>query len=174
MADAARAAASHVIAESTDALLASMPAVRGVVALYAAKGSEVETARLDSLVRSRGVRVAYPRVVDGDRVLAFHAAAIGDLLTSHFALREPPKSPATHVPLDGISAFVIPGLAFDRTGGRLGWGRGHYDASLALAPHAVRIGLAFECQLVDEIAREPHDVGLHYLVTESTIYRAAD
>ena len=68
-------------------------------------------------------------------------------------------------------AFVVPGLAFDRAGGRIGWGRGHYDATLAAAPNARRIGLAFECQLVAEVPHAPHDVRLHFVVTELDTYR---
>ena len=66
-----------------------------------------------------------------------------------------------------IAAFVVPGLAFDRAGGRLGWGRGHYDATLAAAsPAALRIGLAYERQLVPQVTREAHDMALHIIITE--------
>ena len=55
-------------------------------------------------------------------------------------------------------------------GGRVGWGRGHYDATLEGVPAALRIGLAFECQLVDHIAREAHDIPVNYIVTEAATY----
>ena len=59
-------------------------------------------------------------------------------------------------------------------GGRIGWGRGHYDATFAVAsPGALRIGLAFECQLIDQVAREPHDIALHILITEVATYVVA-
>jgi 5-formyltetrahydrofolate cyclo-ligase len=71
--------------------------------------------------------------------------------------------------LGQIAAFVVPGLAFDRDGGRIGWGRGHYDATFAAAsPDAPRIGLGFECQLVEAVAHEPHDVALNIIITEVT------
>src|SRR5437867_2990352 len=73
--------------------------------------------------------------------------------------------------LPAIDAFVVPGLAFDRAGGRVGWGRGHYDATLAAArPDALRIGIAFECQVIDHVPHDPHDALLHYVVTERDVY----
>jgi 5-formyltetrahydrofolate cyclo-ligase len=66
-------------------------------------------------------------------------------------------------------------VAFDRGGGRVGWGRGHYDATLAAAaPGALRIGLGFECQLVERVPHDPHDALLHYVVTEAAVYRTPD
>ncbi|HEX5061643.1 MAG TPA: 5-formyltetrahydrofolate cyclo-ligase, partial [Kofleriaceae bacterium] len=77
--------------------------------------------------------------------------------------------------LSEIAAVFVPGLAFDRAGGRIGWGRGYYDVTLAAAsPAALRIGLAFECQIIEHVPREPHDAALHYVVTEAAIYRAPD
>jgi 5-formyltetrahydrofolate cyclo-ligase len=141
-----------------------------VVALYATKGSEVDTIPLDIALRVAGATVVYPRIVDDHKQLAFSAATIADLAPSRFGLREPMRGQTFE--LADIDAFVIPGLAFDREGWRIGWGRGYYDVTLAAAPRARRIGLAFECQLVDEVAHDPHDARLHLVVTETTTYRA--
>lgn len=142
----------------------------GIVALYAPKGSEVDTSALDAALRARGVAIAYPRVVDGQRLLAFHRASPDELVPARFGLREPRADDATRVAVDEIAAFVVPVLAFDRDGGRIGWGRGHYDATLAAAPNALRVGLAFACQLVDHIDHEPHDIRLHHVITEIASY----
>jgi 5-formyltetrahydrofolate cyclo-ligase len=168
----ARASASGVIAQSTLQLLAKLPP-ESIVALYAPKGSEVDTTRIDAGARGLGLRVVYPRIVDDELMLAFHEVAIDELGPSTFGLREPaPNAPAAVV--SEIAALVIPGLAFDRAGGRIGWGRGYYDATLAHVPAALRIGLAFECQIIDHVPRESHDAPLHHVVTEAAIYRAAD
>ncbi|HEY1548304.1 MAG TPA: 5-formyltetrahydrofolate cyclo-ligase, partial [Kofleriaceae bacterium] len=145
---------------------------RRVVALYAPKGSEVDTRVIDENLRARGARVLYPRVVDEQRVLAFHEVGPEKLVASRFGLNEPRADWRNQVGLVEIDAFVVPGIAFDRRGGRLGFGRGHYDATLAAAPaSALRVGLAFEPQLIDEVIREPHDVALHVIVTEAASYR---
>lgn len=167
-----RATASTAIADSVMQLLAQL-ATGSVVALYAPKGTEVDTARIDAFARARGLRVAYPRIVHGDRRLAFHEVRVDELVVSKFGLREPLAS-ASVVELAELSALVIPGLAFDRAGGRIGWGRGYYDATLVAIPAALRIGLAFECQVIERVARDPHDATLHYVVTEAAIYRAPD
>jgi len=161
-----RAAASVTIGDAANALLASRLSPGAVVALYAAKGSEVETARIDDFAHAQGWRVAYPRVSGHARSLTFHAVSLDELTPSRFGLREP-SAEIPALGLDEISAFVVPGLAFDRGGGRIGWGRGHYDATFAAAPaSALRIGLAFECQLIEDVVREPHDVALHIIITE--------
>ncbi len=168
---AVRAGASETIAMAAVTAIGELP-TGSVVALYAAKGSEVDTAALDAHARARGWVVAYPRVVAGSRVLVFHAAGIDELVTvGGLGLREPAVgTPA--VSIGDIAAFVIPGIAFDRKGGRVGWGRGHYDATLATAAVDVkRVGLAFECQLIDHVPDEDHDVGLDIICTEAATYR---
>jgi 5-formyltetrahydrofolate cyclo-ligase len=165
-----RAAATTRISEEVEVLLQTLPA-GAVVGLYAAKGSEVATDDIDARARALGLRVAYPRVVDGQRTLVFAEATLDELVViGRFGLREPPVG-AREIPVADIGAFVVPGVAFDRGGGRIGWGRGHYDATLGAAPAAVRIGIAFECQVLDHVPRDPHDALLHHVVTEVTSYR---
>jgi 5-formyltetrahydrofolate cyclo-ligase len=165
----ARAAASVAIADATNLLLASRLVPGATVAMYAAKGSEVDTSRIDAAARAAGLVVAYPRVVRG-QPLAFHAVTRDALAAAPFGLAEP-SADATPVALGDIAAFLVPGLAFDRAGGRLGWGKGHYDITFASAPaSALRIGLAFACQLVDHVVREPHDIAMHMLITEDATY----
>jgi 5-formyltetrahydrofolate cyclo-ligase len=105
--------------------------------------------------------------------LAFAAAGPEDLIAGRFGLREPALT-APPIDLGAIAAFVVPGLAFDRSGGRIGWGHGYYDATLAAAePTALRIGLAFELQLIDRVPRDAHDVALHAVITEAATYWVA-
>ncbi|MDB4953769.1 MAG: 5-formyltetrahydrofolate cyclo-ligase [Myxococcales bacterium] len=167
--DEVRAELSRRIAENAGGLLVGQQ----VVALYAPKGSEVDTATIDAEARMLGARVVYPRIVQGQLELAFHEAHPSELVTAGFGLREPPDD-AARVVISEITAFVMPGLAFDRAGGRIGWGRGHYDATLAAAPNALRIGVAFECQVLDHVPRDPHDALLHVVVTELAAYRTVE
>ncbi len=167
---AERAPAEARIADEVMVLLAKVPK-GSVVGLYAAKGSEVTTTAIDARARAAGLRVAYPIVEAGARQLAFAEAQIDELVPGPYGLREPAPS-AVRVPLAEIAAFVVPGVAFDRSGGRIGWGRGHYDATLSGAPAALRIGLAFECQVLDRVERDPHDAVLHHVVTEVASYRS--
>lgn len=68
---------------------------------------------------------------------------------------------------DKIDIFLLPLIAFDASGNRLGHGGGFYDKLLAHYPNAMKIGLAFEIQKVEAIPSEPHDVSLDMIITEA-------
>jgi 5-formyltetrahydrofolate cyclo-ligase len=71
-----------------------------------------------------------------------------------------------------LDLLVIPGLAFDRHGGRVGYGKGYFDRLLPAArDDALLAGVAFECQLFDAVPMEPYDVRVDAVVTEAAIYR---
>ena len=74
---------------------------------------------------------------------------------------------------DSVDLVIIPGVAFDRSGGRLGHGRGHYDRLLMLKvlAGAFKLGIAFEFQLLDEVPAEAHDIQMDAVVTEKNVYR---
>lgn len=175
MTPAERAAASEIICNAANELLAARLSPGAVISLYAAKGSEVDTAALDAFARAHALTVVYPRVVHAadTQALTFHAVSLDELAPARFGLLEP-SGDARRVPIADIAMFAVPGLAFDRAGGRIGWGRGHYDATFAAAsPSALRVGLAYDFQLLDEVAREPHDVALHIIITEVATHAVA-
>jgi len=66
---------------------------------------------------------------------------------------------------------IVPGVAFDRNGGRIGHGKGYYDKLLqSVRDDSLRVGLAFECQIVDIIPKQSHDASMDYVVTENGSY----
>lgn len=73
--------------------------------------------------------------------------------------------------LSEIGVFCIPGVAFDANGNRIGQGGGWYDKVLCKAPHAVVVGVCFDCQLFLAAPHEVHDRAVHYVVTESQILK---
>jgi 5-formyltetrahydrofolate cyclo-ligase len=158
-----RAARSAAIAGRLAALEPFRAAT--TVALYASLGAEVDSGPIASAVVARGGRLLFPRAIAGERRLVFCACRPDQLVRGPFGAGEPPAG-APEVPLAGIPCFVIPGVGFSRDGLRLGRGGGYYDTTLAQAPGAVRLGVAFDLQLRSELPREPHDVVLDALVTE--------
>ncbi|RMH42834.1 MAG: 5-formyltetrahydrofolate cyclo-ligase, partial [Deltaproteobacteria bacterium] len=159
---AADIAAAHAVA-------AISPAPGQTIGLYAAFRSELATAPLAGALADAGATLAYPRVDRAARRLVFHAVADPrDLRPGVLGIPEPPPD-APAVDLTAVAAFVVPGLAFDRSGGRLGWGRGYYDATLAAAPRARRIGYAFELQLVEIVPVDDHDAPMDCVITEAGI-----
>jgi 5-formyltetrahydrofolate cyclo-ligase len=84
--------------------------------------------------------------------------------------------PRAHAPVRtaSLTAVIVPGLAFDRRGQRLGRGAGVYDRFLStLAPHTLRIGVIPDAQLVEALPTESHDVPMHFVVTEKQVIAAA-
>lgn len=70
---------------------------------------------------------------------------------------------------DDIDAAIIPGIAFDRRGGRLGFGKGYYDRFLSEF-RGVKIGFCYEFQLIDELPLDSHDIPMDIIITEKRIY----
>lgn len=135
------------------------------VAVYDALVDEASIRRLVHRLEGEGVHVAFPRV-EGDR-LAFAVTPPAALVPAPFGLREPPPE-IPETPPEALDLFLVPGVGFDRSGGRIGYGRGYYDRALTEAgPRALRIGVAFDRQVEPRIPLEAHDVRLDGLVTES-------
>jgi 5-formyltetrahydrofolate cyclo-ligase len=165
-----RAEASAAAERAAEHLLA-LPRVVAArrVALFAAVGSELDCGPAARALRARGVELAYPRVLRGAERLKFHVVGEETELTrGAFGIPEP-SAGAPAAPVSSIDVFVVPGLAFDRSGARVGWGRGYYDRTLAAAPDQLRVGYCFDCQLVPEVPRDRGDLLMHVIVTESGV-----
>lgn len=140
-----------------------------VVALYHPVANEVATEALHHAAVQAGKRVVYPRI--NDRHLEFVAATeLNELHPGAFGVPEPtgdaPVSPET------IDLILVPGVAFDRRGFRLGYGKGFYDRFLAASgDRAHRVGFCFDLQLVEVLPVEAHDVGMQMLITETRTLR---
>ena len=138
-----------------------------VVLVYAASATEVDIEDAAEGLRSRGVRTLYPRV-DGEDLALVPVSRIEELVDGHRGIREP-KGLAADPSI--VDAVVVPGLAFDLRGWRLGQGGGHYDRLLPRIADALRIGVAFTCQVVPQVPRDAHDIAMDLLVTERSVHR---
>ncbi len=167
LSDAQRREASGRIVER----LLRLPELRrpSTVLLYAALREEVDVADLVAPLHERGARTLFPRV-RGDRLDLVATTDLRTLQLGHRGVREPA---GRAVDPGVVDVAVVPGVAFDPRGGRLGAGGGHYDRLLVeLAAATTRIGAAFDCQLVPHIPREAHDQPVHLVVTERSVHRA--
>lgn len=139
-----------------------------VVAVYAAHRSEADPRRFAERWLASGGVVVWPRVVDGaSGALVFHQLpGPAALRLGYRGIEEPPAS-APEVSPTALDLVVVPGLAFDRLGHRLGQGGGFYDRLLASpALRATTVGLAFGCQILAQVPCEAHDQRVAYVVTE--------
>ncbi len=178
-----RAARSTRICEHLGRRLLENPALAngpiggpGAVMAFGPMSDEPDVLALVALLMSRGVVVAMPRV-DWDRS-AMRPAAITSLLTDLVRGRHGVAVPAEHcaeVPMESLVAVIVPGVAFDHRGHRLGRGGGFYDRFLAelsvASPKAVTIGVAFEVQRVPSVPTGVHDRRVAMLCTESGVSR---
>ena len=161
-ADATRAIASTLLA---------LPEVRhaSTVMAFDSFGSEVATTPIVEALVGRGVRVALPRIEGGELVAVRYRP--GDAMTrAAFGMQEP----AEGEPLDPseIDVVVTPGLAFDRTCHRVGYGRGFYDRFFRRTrPDAAKVAVCFSAQLVDEVPHDTADIAVDAVVTERGVIR---
>jgi 5-formyltetrahydrofolate cyclo-ligase len=136
------------------------------VVLYAARGVEVDPLLLEGAALTSGKAVYYPRATaDG---LEFLATRHADLRSGRFGIPEPAAGEPLMSDRTGV-LFVVPGVAFDLSGSRLGRGTGYYDRALIRYPAAVRIGLAYEFQLLPALPTSPADVPMHMIATDARL-----
>lgn len=139
---------------------------------YVSVRGEVKTEQLIRECLAGGKRVSVPlcnrssgsispvEIADFDR----------DLIPGCYGIPEPSRERPRTVDIREVDLFVVPGVGFDLSGVRLGWGRGYYDSLLAGAGHqALKIGLAYEAQLLPRIERSGHDMLVDIVVTEDRL-----
>ena len=168
LAPADRATAASRIAGIGLGFAATTPG--SVVSTYAAIGSEIDPAPLVERLAAAGYRTCLPVIQPLGNPLRFRAWQPGEPLVARtWGIREP----ADDAPEVEPDILLVPLLAFDRTGGRLGQGGGHYDRVLeALKPcGAIAVGLGFAAQELARVPREPHDQALDWVVTEREAIR---
>ena len=146
------------------------------VAFYVNKDEarEVRTQEMILDALRTGKRVVVP-FVTGDGMEFSEISGPSDLSPGAFGVPEPRPEIRRPVPLREIDLIIVPGVAFDTGGGRIGYGKGFYDRFLrrllSERPDARVVGLAFEMQIVDRIERKPSDIPVHILVTEERVVR---
>ena len=151
------------------------PLTDRTVALFRAIGSEIDLQGLEGLLAGPGIQVALPRIEGPDQPLRFCRHQEGDVLVDGgFGT----KMPAPDAPDVRPDVVVVPLLAFDRQGGRIGYGGGFYDRTMAVLlenkalPAPQLVGLAFAGQETDDLPKDSHDLRLDYIITENEIIRS--
>ncbi len=147
------------------------------ILLYINFRSEVETMELLRQALERNIRVAAPlTLVKESRLAAYEITdPARQLKPGYCRIPEPDPQQTELINPAEIDLVVLPGSVFDLQGNRLGYGGGYYDRFLAYdAPQALRIALAYEMQIVDEVPAQPHDEPLDYILTESEIIKTGN
>lgn len=144
------------------------------IACYVNKDSEVNTRQIIRNALDQEKRVLVPVVKKGEIELFFSEIVnLGaDLAPGSFGIPEPKPESVRPVDLDAVDIIFVPGIAWDKDGYRLGWGRGYFDRAIKKLPaHVHSAGLAFNMQLISKIPRDQFDVPVDLVVTESRVIR---
>ena len=146
---------------------------------YASMRSEVETDEIYRKARELGKEIYYPRV-QGDKMEFYFVEDMMKFEISTFGVREPQIELAKQFSHreDDVVFVLMPGVAFDKEGNRIGYGGGYYDKYLhwlegiVKSENICKVAVAYECQMVDigKIDVEEHDVRPDYIVTEHNTY----
>ncbi len=146
-----------------------------VVLLYCGKEKEVQTKALIKIALQEK-RVILPitnvkkRILEISEIKNFE----NELYIGAFKILEPKKEYLRPIPLNEIDLIVVPGVAFDYKGNRLGYGYAYYDKLLKQVEMQVPlIGLAFEFQLQDSIPHSQYDIPIDYIITEKQIIKCS-
>ncbi len=144
------------------------------VMFYVDVRDEVRTRQALPTALDADKRIVIPYCVDGELEL-FHLESMEELEIGMYKILEPKPELRTvdskRLQPQDLDLIMVPGVAFDREGGRTGHGKGYYDKLLEHArPDTPLVALAFECQIFPEIPCEPHDIYMDKVVTESAVY----
>jgi len=139
------------------------------ILIYLSKDGEVDTDKLLGRAFELGKWVCVP-VVDrksGELRVSELPGPATSFRVGSFGVREPEEEDLNFITLDQIDLVVIPGLAFDRQGGRIGYGKGYYDRLLRrLGSRVPRIALTFDFQILDTVPQDGNDVRVDAIITE--------
>ena len=142
------------------------------VLFYVSTQSEVDTQKLiGQLIKEHKKGILVPFIRKGHSLLQVSQLNnFDDLQKGSFGILEPKKAAIKKFDPKKIDLVVVPGIVFDKRGHRIGYGLGYYDRFLKkVRKNAIKIGLAFDFQLVEKIESEGHDVALDMVVTEKRI-----
>lgn len=144
------------------------------VLFYLDVRTEVRTRHYLPTALEHGKQIVVPYCVDGELEL-FHLESMDELDVGMYKILEPRAElrsvESKRVAVAALDLVMVPGVAFDRRGGRMGHGKGYYDKLLEHArPDTPLVALAFECQLFPEVPMQAHDVFMDKIITELAVY----
>jgi len=145
----------------------------GLVVSYCAKDDEVQTRPIIEKALADGKRVAVPVTDVPTKTLGFSEVVSfeDDLAPGAFRILEPKPERIRPVSIAQADVVLVPLVAWDEQGHRLGYGAGYFDRALAGAKNVTKVGLALESQRLPEIPESRHDVPLDVIVTEKRVVR---
>lgn len=143
------------------------------ILLYADYNREVMTRGIFEDAMMRKKRVYFPKSDKFTNAMTFYQTlSVKQLEKGYMGIPEPKENPQLCYKFNANedTLVIVPGVAFDMAGFRLGYGKGYYDKFLSNRRQLSTMALAFACQIVEELPSEPHDIKMDKIVTEEIIY----
>lgn len=138
------------------------------ILFYYGQEDEVSTADLiGKYLKTK--KLFLPRLTSGESFIAVPVGSLDELRPGIFGIKEPPMPEYESEGAVLFDLILVPGVAFDREGRRLGMGRGYYDRFLSGQKEAKRVGLAFNEQILDEVPKAQYDENVDLIITENEI-----
>jgi len=138
------------------------------ICCYVSVKNEVDTHHLIRTSLCLNKKVGVPKTTNNGQIINIEIHAFSDLKPTSIGLMEPLGESLTKISPINFDLIVVPGIAFDKKGNRVGFGGGFYDRFLGLTT-APKVGLAYDFQLLEDLPIDDHDFKLDFLFTESTI-----
>ncbi|MEN6626599.1 MAG: 5-formyltetrahydrofolate cyclo-ligase [Candidatus Sumerlaeia bacterium] len=141
-------------------------------ALFASFGDEIDTHQLIKALLARGIGVALPLVVRGEKRIEMRAVNQFPeaCRPGAYGILEPDPAKCPRVPADALDIIFVPGLLFTREGWRLGYGGGYYDRLLKENRHALAVAYGFSTQIVETLPREKWDQRVLMIIDDAGIH----
>ncbi|MCI7260359.1 MAG: 5-formyltetrahydrofolate cyclo-ligase [Selenomonas sp.] len=136
------------------------------IMLYMAMQDEVQLDELIAMVLKDGKKAVIPLVTGAGLMEAVELSDMADLVPDKYGIKTVSEEKRRLIAPDKIDLIIVPGVAFDKAGHRLGMGGGFYDRFMLRASRAVRAALAYDCQLLVAVPAEVHDLTVDYIITE--------
>ena len=142
---------------------------RHILFFWSVKGETDTHAVIEKIIGEKQLYLPVTRGKSHMQAIPIHKPL--RLKVGHEGIPEPTEQDPNSFFDHQVELVVVPGVAFDPKGNRLGMGKGYYDRYLASVPHAIRVALAYEEQVLDHLPKDAYDVPVHFIVTDRTIYQ---
>ena len=123
---------------------------------------------LSTLFEMSSKEIYLPKIKNGEHFIPTLFSGMSNMAAGEFGIKE--SKSLKLIDKKKIEIIFVPGVVFDRKGNRIGMGKGYYDRFLKRTPQALKIGIAFEEQLLDQVPKDQYDIAVDLLITDKDIY----
>ena len=138
---------------------------------YVSFAHEADTLQIIEKLLIRSYTVAVPKCKSQGRMDFYRIKSLSDLTPSKWGIPEPEESEETLFTDFSDAVCIVPGMAFDLSGNRTGYGGGFYDRFLAAAKGITSVGICYDSLIYESVPTEPHDISVDYIITEKGIMK---